>query len=283
MRLFQVDAFTSRLFHGNPAGVVLLDEPREASWMQSVAAEMNLAETAFLEAGPEPGSYGLRWFTPTVEVDLCGHATLASAHALWESGKATNRLRFATRSGELTAERTAEGIELDFPADAPTALTDRALADEVVAALRLEAAGDAASTAAAGDVVRWVGRNRDKFVVELRDEAAVRAVRPDVRRIAGFDAMGVIVTADADEIDRPDAPGRVDFVSRFFAPAVGIDEDPVTGAAHCALGPYWAERIGRTRLLGYQASARGGYVGVALEGPRALLTGQAVTVFHAEL
>ncbi len=280
MRLFQVDAFTDRLFAGNPAGVVLLDGPSgtpDDAWMQAVAAEMNLAETAFLEARLEPGSYGLRWFTPAVEVDLCGHATLASAHALWESGESAQRLRFATRSGELSAARVEGGIQLDFPADAPEEVTDRALAGAVVAGL-----GEGAGR----DGVRWIGRSSDKFLVELRDEAAVRALRPEFARIAELDAMGVIVTARADDRSPPDAPDRgngVDVVSRFFAPAVGIDEDPVTGAAHCCLAPYWAERLERPTFLGYQASARGGYVGVELVGERVLLTGQAVTFFRTEL
>jgi PhzF family phenazine biosynthesis protein len=263
MRLFQIDSFTDRPFAGNPAGVVLLDEPRDTDWMQSVAAEMNLAETAFLESGGAGDRYGLRWFTPTVEVDLCGHATLASAHALWEIGEPSDRLRFATRTGELTAERVRAGIQLDFPLDPPELVTDPEAANAVRAALDVE--------------VVWVGRGRDKYLVEVADEAAVRDVAPDVGRVQQLDAIGVIVTA------RSDAGQPADFVSRFFAPAVGVDEDPVTGSAHCCLGPYWADRLSRDDLLGYQASARGGYVGVAVSGDRALLTGQAVTVIRGEI
>jgi predicted PhzF superfamily epimerase YddE/YHI9 len=263
MRLFQIDSFTDRLFAGNPAGVVLLDEPRDAAWMQAVAAEMNLAETAFLQSREEAGCYDLRWFTPMVEVDLCGHATLASAHALWQSGEESERLRFVTRSGELTADRSGEGIRLDFPVDAPYALADAGLAGAVAAALGVQA--------------RWIGRNSDKYLVEVADETTVRSVRPEFSQVGALDAMGVIVTA------RADRDGPADFVSRFFAPAVGIDEDPVTGAAHCCLAPFWSAQLGRDELLGYQASARGGFVGVAVIGDRVLLTGRAVTVFRAEL
>jgi predicted PhzF superfamily epimerase YddE/YHI9 len=267
VRLFQIDSFTDRPFAGNPAGVVLLDEPRDAVWMQAVAAEMNVAETAFLESRDDPGCYGLRWFTPTVEVDLCGHATLASAHALWQAGEDPTRLRFATRSGELTAEKVDAGIQLDFPA-VPATEVDDERASRVVAAV--------------GCSPVWIGRSRFDYLIEVADEQAVRQVRPDFLALRPLHNRGVIVTARADP-----APGNqgdsVDIVSRFFAPAVGIDEDPVTGSAHCCLGPYWAERLGRETLVGYQASVRGGHVGMALTGDRVLLTGAAVTVIRGEI
>jgi PhzF family phenazine biosynthesis protein len=268
MRVFQIDSFTDRPFAGNPAAVVLLDVRRDAAWMQAVAAEMNLAETAFLENGgrqfdPADDSYRLRWFTPTVEVDLCGHATLASAHALWHLGATAATLRFETRSGELTATRAGDEIALDFPVDPPSAV------DEATSA----AVGKALGVAPA-----WVGRGGSKYLALLEDDAAVRAAAPDFSAVRALDAMGVIVTAVADE-----APGTADFVSRFFAPAVGIDEDPVTGSAHCCLAPFWVDRLGRNPLLGYQASPRGGFVGVTLEGGRVRLAGKAVTVLRGEI
>jgi predicted PhzF superfamily epimerase YddE/YHI9 len=260
--LYQVDAFTAEPFGGNPAAVCLLGEEADPVWMQRVAAEMNLSETAFLHP-MEDGRFGLRWFTPTAEVQLCGHATLASAHVLWTEGGAPGDLplHFATASGELVALQAAGGIQLDFPAtraaeaDPPDGLLDA-----------LGVAGPA----------RWVGRSRFDYLVELDGEAAVRGLRPDLARLRGVDVRGTIVTA------RASTPG-VDFVSRFFAPAVGVDEDPVTGSAHCALGPFWAERLGKDDLVGYQASARGGVVGVRPTGDRVLLTGQAVTVLCGQL
>ena len=255
--LFQVDAFTHRPFAGNPAAVCLLDEPAPDAWMQSVAAEMNLSETAFVH--PHGGGrQALRWFTPTVEVDLCGHATLATAHVLFETGRAGREvLRFETRSGVLTALRRDERIELDFPTQhvAPAA-PEHAL---------LTALGIAPAEAHAGDG-RWL--------LELADEAAVRAVAPD---FAGLVPYGIVcITSRADD-------PAYDFVSRVFGPAHGIDEDPVTGSTHCVLSQYWAERLGRTELTGYQASRRGGVVHVRLEGPRTLLAGEAVTVLRGDL
>jgi PhzF family phenazine biosynthesis protein len=260
MRLFQVDAFAEDVFAGNPAAVCLLDGPAGAGWMQSVAGEMNLSETAFVE--PRPGGYGLRWFTPVAEVGLCGHATLASAHILYETGLAApaEPVRFDSVSGPLTARREDGLLMLDFPArpavpaPAPTA---------VLAALGV------ASPA-------WTGRGEDDVMVVLGREDEVTGLRPDTVALAEADTRGVIVTAPA---ARPDA----DFVSRFFAPAVGIAEDPVTGSAHCTLAPYWAQRLGRTDLTGYQASARGGKVRVRVEGDRVLLAGRAITVFAGDL
>jgi PhzF family phenazine biosynthesis protein len=271
VRVLQIDSFTDRPFAGNPAAVVLLDDVRDDAWMQAVAAEMNLAETAFLSAHEEAGSYGLRWFTPTVEVDLCGHATLASAHALWESGVAAAPLRFETRSGWLSADRDGDAIMLDFPAD-PPAPVDEAETARVAAALEL--------------APTWVGRARDKFIALLEDETTVRTARPDFAAVRALDATGVIVTAPADERAAAGQAAEgppADFVSRFFAPAIGIDEDPVTGAAHCVLGPFWVDRLGRNPLLGYQASTRGGHVGVAVNGDRVRLSGRAVTVLRGEL
>ena len=264
--LVQVDAFTAEPFAGNPAAVCLLEPGAEPdpAWMQRVAAEMNLSETAFLRPGPEPGAYGLRWFTPTVEVELCGHATLASAHVLWSEGRiaAGEPIRFASASGPLAARPGPDGtIWLDFPATPaepvgpPSGL--------------VEALGAGAP--------RWVGRGRFDYLVELEDEAAVRDLAPDVRRLTGLGVRGVIVTAAAG------GPGGHDFVSRFFAPGAGIDEDPVTGSAHCTLGPFWAERLGRSELTGFQASARGGLVQVRPQGDRVLLGGRAVTVLRGQL
>ena len=254
-----VDAFTARPFKGNPAGVCVLAGERPAAWMQDVAAEMNQAETAFLL--PLGEDWSLRWFTPVAEVDLCGHATLASAHHLWESGIAgTEVLRFHTRSGVLRAERDGDRIRLDFPLQAPAAkAAPRALID-----------------ALGNTEIVWSGRNAADYFVELRSAQAVRALVPDLMRMRALGTWGVIVTARADD-------GEHDFVSRYFAPAFGIDEDPVTGSTHTALAPYWAERLGRDELLGYQASRRGGTVGVRVRGDRVELLGQAVTTLRGEL
>jgi PhzF family phenazine biosynthesis protein len=257
--IFIVDAFAERPFAGNPAAVCPLDRPADDGWMQHVAAEMNLSETAFLV--PEADCYRLRWFTPAVEVDLCGHATLASAHVLWETGRlaATAAARFRTKSGLLTATRDGEDIVLDFPAvavepcDAPAGLVE-ALTVEPLA----------------------VGRNRMDLLVELPSESGVRGVRPDFGRLATVPVRGVIVTA-------PSEDPAYDFVSRFFAPASGVPEDPVTGSAHCALGPYWGNRFGKTDLVGRQVSRRGGVVRVGVRGDRVHLGGRAVTVLRGEL
>lgn len=258
----QVDAFTDQPFGGNPAAVCVLAAPREEAWMRAVAAEMNLAETAFL-VREEAGGWHLRWFTPTVEVDLCGHATLASAHVLWEEGHlgAHDEARFRTRSGTLGARRDGGLIWLDFPVLAPV---------EAAAPPRLlEGLG-------VGEGAVYVGRNRDDWMVALRSEAEVRALRPDLAALGEVPCRGVIVTA-------PSGATTCDFVSRFFGPRVGVPEDPVTGSAHTCLAPYWAERLGRTELVGYQASARGGFVRVRLEGERVGLGGSAVTVVRGEL
>jgi PhzF family phenazine biosynthesis protein len=262
--IVQVDAFTSEPFAGNPAAVCILPEPRGAAWMQNVAREMNLAETAFLVR--QADGFLLRWFTPAVEVDLCGHATLASAHVLWESEhlQLTGQARFHTRSGLLTADRRGEWIEMDFPAtpderaDAPPRLAE-----------------------ALGAKPRYVGRSRFDYIAELDSESAVRNVQPDFKLLSEISARGVIVTARMEQhgVDKAD----FDFVSRFFAPQSGIDEDPVTGSAHCCLAPFWAARLGKKELMAYQASARGGVLRLRLEGSRVILGGQAVTVLRGEL
>jgi PhzF family phenazine biosynthesis protein len=259
LRIYQVDAFTAVPFAGNPAGVCFLPAPAEAGWMQAMAREMNVSETAFVV--PEGGAFQLRWFTPQVEVELCGHATLASAHVLWEQGVLAEdaTARFDTLSGRLEARRRDGWIEMDFPATRP---------EPVEAPPGL--------VEALGVTARAVLRSRFDFLVEVPGEADVRAAAPDLRRLRALDVRGVIVTA------RSDAP-EYDFVSRFFAPGAGVDEDPATGSAHCALGPYWAKRVGKARLLGYQASQRGGVVRVEPRGDRVLLGGQAVTTLVGEV
>jgi PhzF family phenazine biosynthesis protein len=258
--LTQVDAFTSEPFAGNPAAVCLLPEARDERWMQNVAREMNLSETAFLVRRPD-GAFDLRWFTPAVEVALCGHATLASAHTLWEGGHlpSTETARFQTKSGLLTAARHDDWIELDFPATPEQAAELPAgLAD------------------ALGATPRYVGKSRFDYLIELDSEGTVAALRPDFSRLRTLPVRGVMVTSQAS------TPGW-DFVSRFFAPGSGIDEDPVTGSAHCCLTPYWSRKLGRTELVARQVSARGGTLRVALAGDRVKLRGQAVTVLRGEL
>ncbi len=264
MRVLQIDAFTDRPFAGNPAAVCLLESPAEPDWMQDVAREMNLSETAFLHSRQH--SYSLRWFTPAVEVELCGHATLASAHALWEEGLLDPKepALFDTLSGRLAATRRGDGIEMDFPAEyAETCEAPPGLLDSL---------GGVSPVA--------VARNRFDILVEVADETTVRALRPDFQLLSSVAVRGVMVTARAgNEL----VASGVDFVSRFFAPAVGVDEDPVTGSAHCCLGPWWAGRLGTDDLLGRQVSDRGGTVGVRVRSDRVLLAGRAVTVLRGEL
>jgi predicted PhzF superfamily epimerase YddE/YHI9 len=259
--LFLVDAFADRPFTGNPAAVCLLDRPRTEEWMQAVAAELNHSETAFLL--PEGEGFGLRWFTPIQEVDLCGHATLASAHVLWETAclKPEEPAIFFTRSGQLTAWRAEDGvIWMNFPAEPPVPCEPPA---ELLLAL--------------GPVgVHYVGHNRMDFLVLLDAEATVRALKPDLERLRHIGMRGLIVTALAEE-------SGIDFVSRFFAPRVGISEDPVTGSAHCCLGPFWAERLGKAHLCGLQASPRSGRVEVMVHGNRVHLGGRAITVLSGKL
>ncbi len=259
LKIYQVDSFTDKPFAGNPAGVCILLQACDECWMRNVAKEMNLAETAFLVR--QPDGYSLRWFTPKVEVDLCGHATLASAHILWETGQlpSTQTARFHTRSGLLTAERKQSYIELNFPAtpaqpvNPPEDLT-RVLGVRPV----------------------YVGKNQFDYLAEVDSEQTVRKLDPDFGLIKKLGGRGVIVTSRSDS-------KKYDFVSRFFAPAAGIDEDPVTGSAHCTLGPYWAEKLGKNEMTAYQASSRGGVVQVRVAGDRVHLGGQAVTVLTCEL
>ncbi len=266
--IFQVDAFASAPFTGNPAAVCVLAEAASDDWMQHVAAEMNLSETAFLvpRADARGGGHGhdgfdLRWFTPAAEVALCGHATLASAHVLWEDGRLGHEqpARFFTKSGWLTATRRVGAIALDFPAlTVVTSLPPDGLADSL------------------GVVPRYVGRTKMDYLVEVEHEEAVRELQPDFGRLRLLPVRGIIVTSRSVE------PG-VDFVSRFFGPGVGIDEDPVTGSAHCALGPYWGARLGKSQLSARQLSRRGGALGVELHGDRVHLVGRAETILKGEL
>ncbi|HLG75092.1 MAG TPA: PhzF family phenazine biosynthesis protein [Ktedonobacteraceae bacterium] len=260
--MIQADAFTDRPFAGNPAAVCVLPEPRNAEWMQDVASEMNLSETAFLV--PREDGFDLRWFTPLTEVELCGHATLASAHVLWEQGylKPEDVARFHTLSGLLTARRDGEWIELDFPATPP----QPAEAPEgLLAALGLTEAS-----------VHSVGQSRFDYLVEVVSEELVSALKPNFSQLQTIPTRAIIVTS------RASRPGY-DFVSRVFAPRLGIDEDPVTGSAHTCLAPYWCQKLERDTLVGYQASHRGGIVRVRLDGDRVLLGGRAVTVLRADL
>ena len=264
IELVQIDAFASQPFTGNPAAVCLLEAPADAEWMQRLALEMNLSETAFLV--PRDDGYDLRWFTPATEVDLCGHATLASAHFLWTEGHlgADKAARFHTRSGLLTCTRNGDWIAMDFPTQST---------EPIVPPPELETALDAEPL--------WVGKNRSDFLVEVNSEQTLRALVPDMGHLAALEARGIIVTAATSEASR--AQG-IHFVSRFFGPSVGVPEDPVTGSAHCALAPFWAERLGERELVGYQASARGGTVRVTWDGEsRVRLEGQAVTVLRAQL
>jgi PhzF family phenazine biosynthesis protein len=261
--LLQIDAFTREAFSGNPAAVCLLEHPADPEWMQQVAAEMNLAETAFVVPGGE--AFGLRWFTPTVEVGLCGHATLASAHALWESGRVPQNapIAFETLSGILGAERDGDRIAIELPARPVVPCpTPRRL---------LEAIG--VKPKAVGETTP--GKSHGNLLVELADEASVRSLKPRFEELRQIPA-GVIVTARADT-----AP--YDFVSRYFAAPYGIDEDPVTGSAHCSLAPYWATKLGKTSFVAWQASLRGGELHVTLRGDRVRLAGHAITVLRGEL
>jgi PhzF family phenazine biosynthesis protein len=252
--LFHVDAFTDKPFGGNPAAVCILPDQRPDAWMQQVAAEMNLSETAFVEK--QGNGFRLRWFTPKVEVDLCGHATLASAHVLWEEGHAQpyEIIHFHTRSGVLTATRNAGIIELDFPL----------IPEE-------PAASPPGLAEALGVKPRYVGKGRFDYLIEVDSEEILRKLAPNFRPLASLPIRGLIVTSRS-------AWPEFDFVSRFFAPGAGIDEDPVTGSAHCCLAAYWRKHLNKDSFVAYQASARGGVVRVRVSGERAVLGGQAVTV-----
>jgi PhzF family phenazine biosynthesis protein len=254
-----IDAFTNRPFSGNPAVVCLLSSWPDDRWLQAVAAEMNQSETAFLV--PNAEQYDLRWFTPRVEVDLCGHATLASAHMLWELGRAKvdDELSFSTRSGILKAAHRGDAIELDFPLKAEQPAEPP---PDLLPALGVSA--------------KYVGKNQFDYLIEVESENVLRQMKPDFRRLATVPVRGTIVTSrSSNEV--------YDFVSRFFAPAAGIDEDPVTGSAHCCLGDYWRKQLGKSEFLAHQASARGGVLRVRVVNDRAFLGGEAVTVSRGEL
>ena len=259
IRYFVVDAFTNRPFKGNPAAVVPLDQWEDDSWLQNVAMEMNLSETAFLV--PNAQGFDLRWFTPTTEVDLCGHATIASSVALAHLGKLEDgsEVGFSTRSGVLSAKRKGSLIQLDFPA-LPAKSCDPPLG--LLESLNVKA--------------RYVGRSTFDLIVEVESESVVRGLTPDMNKLGTVECRGLIVTAKSDD-------PQFDFVSRFFAPAVGVDEDPVCGSAHCCLAPYWGERLGKTEMVGHQVSARSGIIFVEVRGDRVMLGGEGVIFASGEM
>jgi PhzF family phenazine biosynthesis protein len=258
--IFQVDAFTSEPFRGNPAGVCMLEQDADEKWMQNIAMEMNLSETAFLRKTDD--GFALRWFTPAIEVELCGHATLASAHILWEQGflDSAAAARFHTKSGLLTVEKNGDWMEMDFPSEPDEP------ADNVAAFM--EALG--------GTPIKYLGRNRFDYIAEVETETQVRNLDPDMALLRTITSRGLIVTSIADS-------AKFDFVSRFFAPAAGIPEDPVTGSAHCCLGPYWKKRRGKDSFNARQVSRRGGVLKVRVAGDRVKISGQAVTVMKVDL
>lgn len=259
IKIYQVDAFSYKPFSGNPAAVCILEEEVSDSWMQNVAMEMNLSETAFVYKRDQ--GFNLRWFTPSTEVDLCGHATLASAHVLWEEGylQLDEVANFQTRSGILRASKKGDMIELDFPSEPEV---ETSIPPELEVSLGISAV--------------YVGRNRFDYLVELESEEVVRNINPDFNLLKEIPARGIIVTATCETEE-------YDFISRFFAPAAGIDEDPVTGSAHCCLGPFWHSKLGKDEMLAYQASKRGGVVYISLKGDRVILGGKAVTVLRGEM
>lgn len=259
MKIYQVDAFTDRPFSGNPAGVCILHSPADSDWMQKVAREMNLSETAFLFR--ENGGYNLRWFTPTVEVDLCGHATLASAHVLWQEKylREDQEAKFYTNSGNLSAKMNGNWIDLNFSVESDT-----------------ETLPPEGLFKALGVKALYVGKNRFDYIVEVESEKILRNIEPDFILLGKVLGRVIIVTSLSDT-------NEFDFVSRCFAPRVGVNEDPVTGSAHCCLGPYWMNRLGKSEFNAYQASARGGILKIRIEGNRIIIGGQAVTIFNGNL
>jgi PhzF family phenazine biosynthesis protein len=266
MKIFQVDSFTIEKFKGNPAGVCLLDRTMPDEWMQSIAAELNNPETAFLQK--EGSAYRLRWMTPTVEVDLCGHATLAAAHVLYTEKIVSKNsgIEFLSRSGLLTAALVDSKIVLDFPAESAM---PREMPSEI--------------TELFGEEVLSCAANRFDYQIELSSEDAVRNAKPDMNLLRRLGMRGVVITSKATESKAAEGMDY-DFISRCFYPNAGIDEDPVTGSAHCMLGPFWSKRLNKTELVGYQASKRGGYVGVVVQNDgRVLLKGDAVTVWSGEI
>jgi PhzF family phenazine biosynthesis protein len=260
VKLFQVDSFAQSPFKGNPAAVCLLTGPADDTWMQRIAAKVNLAATAFVE--PRPSSFWLRWFSPRVELTLCGHGTLAAAHVLWEEGllDARDQARFQTVAGVLTAQREGPWIQMDFPAERER--QEPEVPEELLRGLHVASAA-------------YVGKNRLDYLVELDSDDVVAGLAPDGSVLERMPARGVIVTARG--------RGNYDFVSRYFAPAIGIDEDNATGSAHCCLGPFWASRLGKSEMLAFQASPRGGVIRVRLDGDRVRLGGRAVTVGRGEI
>lgn len=259
--IFHVDSFTVKPFKGNPAGVCLLEQPRDDAWMQAIATEMRLSETAFLS--PKGNDYNLRWFTPSTEVDLCGHATLASAHILFELGfyDPDETIFFHTKSGVITATFDHGTIELDMPLIQPVPAESTPLLEEIL-----------------GQAPLAVAHSEDKAILlaEIADQTAVEAFEPDFKKIASFEETDLIITAQATD-------GKFDFVSRFFSPRTGIPEDPVTGLGHCILTPYWAPKLNKDKLVAYQASSRGGTVWCRLGKDRVYLAGKAVTLFSGEI
>jgi PhzF family phenazine biosynthesis protein len=254
-----IDAFTDKPFAGNPAAVCVLDKPADETWMRLVAREMNLSETAFMH--PVEGGYSLRWFTPAVEVKLCGHATLASAFTLWETGVLPpgGTARFHTLSGWLTCGREGDWIAMDFPA-----------------AIAEPCAPPGGLREALGCELSYSGCNGMDYLVEVADENALRGLKPDFTALSKLPGRGVIVTCGSES-------AGFDFLSRFFAPSAGVNEDPVTGSAHCALGPYWQVKLGKSDFSAYQASERGGVVKLSVRGDRVLLRGQAVLMSTVRL
>ena len=259
MKIYQVDSFTKEPFKGNPAGVCILDKPADETWMQNVALEMNLSETAFLYE--LENGFNLRWFTPTVEVDLCGHATLASAHILWVKGilNFEEEAKFYTKSGQLTAKKKGDLIEMNFPSDLPVEIE---VNKKITEALNIKSV--------------YFGKGKFDYIIEISSEDELLKINPNFSALKELTERGVIVTAKS-------SSPKYDFISRFFAPAAGINEDPVTGSAHCCVGPYWGNKLNKNKLIGYQASKRGGIVSVELKDDRVVLGGNAVTVLEAEL
>jgi PhzF family phenazine biosynthesis protein len=259
MKIFLINAFTDQPFTGNPAAVCFLPGPKDAEWMQKVAKEINLPTTAFIEH--TNGGFSLRWFTPTTEIPLCGHGTLASAYVLWEIGyiQAEHSVSFSTKSGILTAAVKNGWIELDFPSAPDHEIT---APDKLIKAL--------------GVVPKYVGKNQLDYIVEVESEDVVKNLTPAIDSIAQLPIRGVIVTSRS-------SSGKFDFISRFFSPAQGIVEDAVTGSAHCCLGPYWKRRLNKDEFIAYQVSSRGGMIKVKIANNRVLLSGKAVTILKGEL
>ncbi|MBL4736330.1 MAG: PhzF family phenazine biosynthesis protein [Flavobacteriales bacterium] len=259
MKIYQVDAFASRPFSGNPAAVCILEEEKDEEWMQAMANEMNLSETAYLLKNGS--SYDLRWFTPNFEEDLCGHATLAAAHILWETELLATQEHavFETKSGKLTAKRVENEIELNFPSEIASPCD---LPKEIANSLGVDTV--------------YTGQNRMDYLVELESPGVLRSLQPDFKEMSKVSTRGVIVTSLSDVPE-------YDFLARFFAPRHGIDEDPVTGSAHCCTGPYWREKLGKETLRAFQASERGGEVNIGFAEDRVLLRGNAITILKGEI